>query len=139
VALRLWGAVDARRADLGITAGRGSDSGRDALAEARRATGVVADRRWEEGRGLTLDGASIYAARQRGKRGRALTGWDSLTPTELEIVRLVGRHLTNPQIAGQLFVSSATVKTHLIHIFAKLNVTSRSELAAQAAQHQMST
>jgi ATP/maltotriose-dependent transcriptional regulator MalT len=139
VALRLWGAVDARRADLGTTVVPSSDFARAAQAEARRATGAVADRLSEEGRGLDLDEASTYAACQRGKRGRALSGWDSLTPTELEIVRLVGRHLTNPQIADELVVSRATVKTHLIHIFAKLNVTSRSELAAQSAHHQMSS
>ncbi|HYU83225.1 MAG TPA: LuxR C-terminal-related transcriptional regulator, partial [Kribbellaceae bacterium] len=60
------------------------------------------------------------------------TGWASLTPTELEVARLVGQHLTNPSIAARMFVSRATVKTHLIHIFGKLGVASRSELAAQA-------
>ncbi|HEY6297064.1 MAG TPA: LuxR C-terminal-related transcriptional regulator, partial [Streptosporangiaceae bacterium] len=47
-------------------------------------------------------------------------------------VRLVARHQSNPEIAERLFVSRATVKTHLVHIFAKLGVRSRSELAAEA-------
>jgi DNA-binding CsgD family transcriptional regulator len=49
-------------------------------------------------------------------------------------VRLVGEHLTNPEIAARLFVSRATVKTHLVHIFSKLGVDSRSELAAEVAR-----
>jgi DNA-binding CsgD family transcriptional regulator len=132
VALRLWGAVDAQRAYLGTTTLARSDSSRAARDEARRATGAVAVRLWEEGRSFDLDQAVSYAARQRGKRERPVSGWDSLTPTEREIVSLIGRHLTNPRIAEQLYVSRATVKTHLLHIFAKLNVTSRSELAARA-------
>jgi len=47
-------------------------------------------------------------------------------------VRLVGQHLSNPEIADRLFVSRATVKTHLVHIFAKLGINSRSELLAEA-------
>jgi DNA-binding CsgD family transcriptional regulator len=52
-------------------------------------------------------------------------------------VRLVGQHLSNPQIADQLFISRSTVKTHLIHVFAKLNVVSRSQLAAEAARREL--
>ena len=53
----------------------------------------------------------------------------------MQIARLVARHLPNPQIAQQLFISRATVKTHLVHIFAKLSISSRSQLAAEAIQH----
>ncbi|HWO92329.1 MAG TPA: LuxR C-terminal-related transcriptional regulator, partial [Methylomirabilota bacterium] len=63
------------------------------------------------------------------------TGWASLTPSELEIARLVGQHLSNPEIAARLFVSRATVKTHLVHVFAKVGVDSRSALAAEALRH----
>lgn len=42
--------------------------------------------------------------------------------------------LTNPQIAGRLFVSAQTVKTHMKHVFRKVGVSSRAELAAQAAR-----
>jgi DNA-binding CsgD family transcriptional regulator len=52
----------------------------------------------------------------------------------VQIARLVARHLPNPQIAQQLFISRATVKTHLVRIFAKLSISSRSQLAAEAIQ-----
>jgi DNA-binding CsgD family transcriptional regulator len=87
---------------------------------------------WAEGSQLTPETAIGYAARGRGERRRPATGWASLTPTELEVARLVGHHLTNPEIAARLFVSRATVKTHLIHIFTKLGIDSRSQLAAEA-------
>ncbi len=47
-------------------------------------------------------------------------------------LRLVAEHLSNREIAARLFISRATVKTHLIHVFAKLGIDSRSELAAAA-------
>ncbi|MGH3479515.1 MAG: response regulator transcription factor, partial [Nocardioidaceae bacterium] len=61
-------------------------------------------------------------------------GWGSLTPTEREVVGLVVSGLTNPEIAARLFVSRATVKTHLSHVYAKLGVANRTELAALATE-----
>src|SRR5215813_12000437 len=87
---------------------------------------------WAGGVKLSPDAAIAYAARGRGERRRPSNGWASLTPSELEVVRLVGQHLTNPEIAARLFVSRATIKTHLLHVFAKLGVASRSELASEA-------
>jgi predicted ATPase/DNA-binding CsgD family transcriptional regulator len=84
---------------------------------------------------LTLDEAVAYARRTRGRRGRPSTGWGSLTPTELEVVRLVADGLTNPQIGARLFMSRGTVKTHLSHVFAKLGTTNRTELATVATDH----
>ncbi len=92
---------------------------------------------WAEGAKLSPQAAIAYAARGRGERKRPTTGWASLTPSELEVVHLVGQHLTNPEIAARLFVSRATVKTHLVHIFAKLGIDSRSELAAEAVRRGM--
>jgi predicted ATPase/DNA-binding CsgD family transcriptional regulator len=86
------------------------------------------------GEGQRLDGpaAVAYARRARGERRRPSFGWDSLTPTELEVVRLAAAGLTNPAIGERLFISRGTVKTHLLHVFAKLGVHSRAELAAAA-------
>ena len=72
------------------------------------------------------------APRSRGSRKRPLSGWASLTPTEAQVVKLVSEGLTKPQIADRMFISRATVKVHLGHVFQKLDVRSRSELAAQS-------
>jgi DNA-binding CsgD family transcriptional regulator len=90
---------------------------------------------WAEGANLTLDDAVAYARRARGTRNRPSTGWASLTPTELDVVRLVAEGLTNPEIGSRLFISRATVKTHLSHVYAKLDVSNRTELAALASAH----
>jgi predicted ATPase/DNA-binding CsgD family transcriptional regulator/class 3 adenylate cyclase len=89
---------------------------------------------WAEGTALSLEGAVAYVRRTRGARSRPSTGWASLTPTELDVVRLVAEGLTNPEIGSRLFISRATVKTHLSHVYAKLDVANRTELAALATQ-----
>lgn len=50
-----------------------------------------------------------------------------LTPREREVLTLLATGATNSEIADSLFVSEATVKTHLVHIFEKLDVTSRGQ------------
>ena len=75
---------------------------------------------------------------RRGRRvshSRAQSGWPSLTPSELAVVDLVVEGLSNPQIGQRLYVSRRTVQTHLGHVFAKLHITSRAQLAAEAARH----
>ena len=75
--------------------------------------------------------AAAHAARTRGRRQRPRHGWESLTPTELQVAELVAEGQTNPQIAQRLLMGRATVKTHLEHVFTKLGVRSRAELAAR--------
>jgi DNA-binding CsgD family transcriptional regulator len=104
---------------------------------ARAAAGLGDDfpRTAAEGRQLDGPAAVAYARRARGERRRPSFGWDSLTPTELEVVRLAAGGLTNPAIGERLFISRGTVKTHLLHVFAKLGVHTRAELAAAAIRH----
>jgi predicted ATPase/class 3 adenylate cyclase/DNA-binding CsgD family transcriptional regulator len=71
----------------------------------------------KEGVALSLEAAAAYASRARGERKRPSRGWASLTPTEVEVVALAATGLTNAEIAGRLFISPATVKTHLEHIY----------------------
>ncbi len=53
-----------------------------------------------------------------------------LSPRELEVLRLIARGATNREAAKQLFISEATVKTHLIHVYAKLGVNDRAAAVA---------
>jgi DNA-binding CsgD family transcriptional regulator len=64
-------------------------------------------------------------------------GWDSLTPTELKVVELVSRGMSNPQIASHLFLSRRTVQTHVSHILAKLNLNSRIDIAREASRRDL--
>ncbi|WP_157437172.1 helix-turn-helix transcriptional regulator [Actinoplanes subtropicus] len=132
--VRILYAADAARMSTGLP--RGADRQRaydGTAADLRRALGATAfDRAATEGARLTLDQGVEYARRARGRRGRPATGWSSLTPTELEVVRLVAEGLTNPQIGDRLLMSRGTVKTHLSHIFTKLDIATRAQLAAAA-------
>ena len=91
-------------------------------------------RRWAEGAALSTDEAIAYALRGRGERKRPSTGWESLTPTELDVVRLVAEGIPNKDIATRLFVSPRTVQSHLRHVYNKLSLTSRVQLAQEAAR-----
>jgi DNA-binding CsgD family transcriptional regulator len=58
-----------------------------------------------------------------------------LTPTERNVVQLVSEGLGNNDIATRLFVSPRTVQTHLTHVYSKLGLTSRVQLAQEAPRH----
>ncbi|GAA1946679.1 response regulator [Kitasatospora viridis] len=62
--------------------------------------------------------------------GRVRAGRPSLSPREAEILQLVAEGLPNRQISKRLFISEATVKTHLVHIYEKLKVDSRTAAIA---------
>lgn len=61
----------------------------------------------------------------------------SLSARELEILEAVATGHTNKEIAQELFISRATVKTHLVHIFDKLGVDNRTSAVAKAREQQL--
>ncbi|MEV6489176.1 response regulator transcription factor [Actinoplanes sp. NPDC051633] len=66
------------------------------------------------------------------------TGDDGgLSPRELDVVKLAARGLTNAEIAGQLFISVGTVKTHLGSVQTKLGARNRVEIAAWAWERRL--
>ena len=135
-ALRCFGAAEAARTEIGL-ATPAPVAGtiarwRAALVEPLGADAV--EEYWAEGSALGLDRAVEYVSRARGERKRPNAGWASLTPTERRVVELVAEGLTNPQIAEQMFIARGTVKVHVSHIFAKLGLSNRAELAALAAR-----
>jgi DNA-binding CsgD family transcriptional regulator len=138
--VRMLCAAGAARTNTGLPRGVDLQRAYDSTAaNLRRVLGATAfDRAAAEGARLTLDQAVEYARRARGRRRRPATGWSSLTPTELEVVRLVAEGLTNPQIGARLLISRGTVKTHLSHIYTKLDTTNRAQLAAAATDRGLS-
>ena len=59
-------------------------------------------------------------------------GSDGLTARETEVLRLIAQGLSNPEIAGQLSISEATVKTHINNTFAKIGARHRAEAVRYA-------
>jgi DNA-binding CsgD family transcriptional regulator len=93
--------------------------------------------------GATWDaGRARSRLRELGVRRRLVAtepetnGWAALTNSELTVARLVAEGLTNREVAERLFVSPHTVSSHLRHVFLKLGITSRVELARVARDYE---
>lgn len=118
-------AVDAERARTGYARFPVDEPAhRRAAGSVREVLGVSPD-----APALSFDDAVVLALGD-GRLARPPSGWASLTPAELRVVELVAEGLTNPEIGERLFISRRTVQVHLSHVFAKLGVGSRTELAA---------
>jgi predicted ATPase/class 3 adenylate cyclase/DNA-binding CsgD family transcriptional regulator len=136
-AARLLGAAHAIRQRMGAVRFKVYDAGYEASVAALRDAMNDNDfeSAWNEGAALSTEEAVAYAQRGRGQRKRPTSGWASLTPTELDVVRLVSEGLANNDVATRLFVSPRTVQTHLTHVYAKLGLSSRVQLVQEAARH----
>jgi DNA-binding CsgD family transcriptional regulator len=94
--------------------------------------------------GATCDARRVRSRlRGLGVRRRLATaepetsGWAAVTAAELAVARLVAEGLTNREVAERLFVSPHTVNSHLRHVFLKLGINSRVELARLARDYEM--
>jgi DNA-binding CsgD family transcriptional regulator len=136
-ATRLFGAAHAIRQRTGAVRFKIWDAGYDAsVAAVRNALGDQDfDSAWAEGAALSTEEAITYAQRGHGERKRPASGWGALTPAERDVVRLVSEGLGNKDIATRLFISPRTVQTHLTHVYTKLGLSSRVQLAQEAARH----
>ena len=136
-AARLFGAADGIRQRTGAVRFTIYNADYDASVAAVR--NAMGDEDFQsahaEGSALSTKEAIAYAQRGRGERKRPTSGWESLTPTERDVVRLVTEGLGNKDIATRLFVSPRTVQSHLTHVYTKLGLSSRVQLVQEAARH----
>jgi two-component system nitrate/nitrite response regulator NarL len=104
------------------------------------AAGVLCETLLTVARGESVILPSIQSALTRELRARReRTDEPLLTARELEILRMCADGLSSPEIAAVLFVSLPTVKTHLQHVYTKLEVSDRAAAVAQAMRRGMLT
>ncbi len=133
---------------------------RPALASALEDAGATAAGDGRTGEAIELLGRALELAAEMGARWdatrirkrlrdlgvrrrlitpeRPASGWEALTSSELAVVWAITGGMTNGQAGEHLFVSPHTINSHLRHIFAKLGINSRVELARMAGQHDRS-
>ena len=111
-----------RAIDAGATGYLLKDTPRDELFAAIRSVA--------QGKAVLAPTVATRLLRQR----QTLAG-EALSARELEVLSLVARGASNKEIARSLYLSEATVKTHLIHLFGKLGVTDRTAAVTVALQH----
>ena len=116
--------------------GGGSEGGSEegsggAFREAAEETPEQAQR---EGESLSSQPESHQAGSSVSGQSREAEQIESLTPREVEVLRLLSQGQTNPQIAKNLLVSRGTVKIHVQHIISKLGVSDRTQAAVRAIE-----
>ena len=84
-------------------------------------------------RGETVLAPSVAATLVR----RTIPGASTITEREVEVLELLSRGLGNKEMASELFVSEATVKSHLSHIYTKLGVDTRAGAVAAAIERRI--
>lgn len=112
-----------RAVEAGATGYLLKDTTREALVEGVRAAA----------RGETVLAPSVARRLVTQVRGSA----DRLTDRELQVLEAVARGLSNPQIGAELFITEATVKTHLLRVFTKLGVDDRTRAVTVAMERGM--
>jgi DNA-binding CsgD family transcriptional regulator len=134
----LFGAADTLRETIRLPLSPRSRAVYDAgVAAARRALGDAAfDAARAAGRALANE-AAIDLAIECADQVRSAVATGPLTAREAEVVKLVGRGLSNKEIAGELVVSVRTAEAHITSALNKLGLRSRAQLAVWAAEHRL--
>jgi predicted ATPase/DNA-binding CsgD family transcriptional regulator len=147
VAVELIGRAAALRTEIGVPV---RPIGQAALERTRATTrGALGQddfaTAWARGQALSLPDAIAAATDVRiaaPRRAAGVVGDQashrpaSLTPRELDVLRLLVAGKTDREIAAALFIGSRTVQTHVAHLFAKLGVNARAEAAAVAVRRE---
>ncbi len=144
---RALAAVQAYRGDPRslVRAAAFEDAGRLLLQRAKdEAVGYLDEAlRLQSAAGAERDAARVRrllrdsgAQRAGGRPDPAAAHWPELTASELAVVRLVIRGATDREVAQRLYISAHTVNSHLRHVFGKLGIRSRVELARRAGERQ---
>jgi DNA-binding NarL/FixJ family response regulator len=129
------GRAEIARAVLAAAAGQ---SVLDGAVQRRLVAAATGDERFAEECGAGSGGAGESAVPEPGAGGDPAADDripDDLTARELEVLRLIAAGRSNADIARELFVSAATVKTHINHLFAKTGVRDRSQAVRYAYQN----
>ena len=84
--------------------------------------------------GESLASSPVATGPGGSRQSRGTEQMESLTPREIEVLRLLSQGQTNPQIAQNLEVSRGTVKIHVQHIISKLGVSDRTQAAVRAIE-----
>jgi non-specific serine/threonine protein kinase len=151
-AARLLGVVGALDTAMGYAPPRGLHAAIAAATDATRAAmrDAAFTTAWEAGGALSLEqavaealavtapaevGAAVALTGHRAPENVPSLDGPGLTPREREVVRMVASGQSNQEIANALFLSVGTVKVHVTHILAKLDVKSRSAAADYAHRH----
>lgn len=122
--------------DLGVARiGEGDVSGAVNAFGAALELATVVGAEWDARR-LRSRLRRLGVRRRIAKQRRAASGWGSLTPAELAVARLIGSGISNRDAAEMLYVSGNTISAHLRHIFEKLGIRSRVELARIVADRE---
>jgi two-component system nitrate/nitrite response regulator NarL len=124
--LLLTAAVDAAAAFKAVGAGAAGCLLKNASGD------VVCDAIVAVARGETVLAAEVQAAIASEIRMRSTVDRPVLSPREHEILVLTAAGLSAPEVAGQLILSPATVRTHLQHLYEKLGVSDRAAAVAEA-------
>jgi predicted ATPase/DNA-binding CsgD family transcriptional regulator len=140
-AVRLLGAASATRESLNAPRSPASRARLEQLLEQARGglTGEAYERAWREGAAMSGDEAAALALAADGPAPARPAGGDHglqrLSRREREVAALVARGYTNRQIAEALVIGDRTADTHVANILAKLELSSRTQIAVWGVEH----